>query len=448
LICVLFQFLLLDLDFTLNAASIVNSLSRNAGGLFESVRRLHQSLGEIPGLTISVYGMCDEFTDADIAEWMPVNVHAYAIIGPRAFGYAPALRRDLLVAGDDILHVHGLWQYPSVVAPAWHQKLSRPYLISAHGMLDPWALNNSAWKKRLALLLYERENLKRAACIRALCDSEANSIRAFGLKSPICIIPNGIDLPDDEERRTEAGKQTSDLWPLASGKKVLLYLGRIHPKKGVANLLKAWAAVQKAENRKQKAEEWVLAIAGWDQGGHEAELKRLATELGLSLADVRDQKSAIRNLTSDLRPPTSGPLHPSSVVRRPPSVVFLGPQFNEAKTACYQYCDAFILPSVSEGLPMVVLEAWAHGKPVLMTPECNLPEGFAANAAIRIDPSVESIARGLADLLHAPWSMLQALGTNGRALVAARFTWPKIAAEMKSVYEWVLGGGPKPNSVL
>jgi glycosyltransferase involved in cell wall biosynthesis len=83
-----------------------------------------------------------------------------------------------------------------------------------------------------------------------------------------------------------------------------------------------------------------------------------------------------------------------------------------------------------------------------MTPECNLPEGFAANAAIRIEPSVESIAQGLQELFRTPHSALRTLGDNGRALVAEKFTWPKIAMEMKSVYEWMLGGGAKPQCVI
>jgi hypothetical protein len=84
----------------------------------------------------------------------------------------------------------------------------------------------------------------------------------------------------------------------------------------------------------------------------------------------------------------------------------------------------------------------------LMTPECNLPEGFAANAAIRIETSVESIVQGLEQLLRSPSSDLCSLGTNGRALVAGRFTWPKVAADMKSVYEWMLGGGTPPSCVM
>ena len=97
---------------------------------------------------------------------------------------------------------------------------------------------------------------------------------------------------------------------------------------------------------------------------------------------------------------------------------------------------------------MVVLEAWAYGKPVLMTPECNLPEGFSASAALRIEPSAESIAQALGDVFRAPPSALRAIGERGRELVRDRFTWPKVAAEMKAVYDWVLGGGQKPGSVL
>ena len=196
-------------------------------------------------------------------------------------------------------------------------------------------------------------------------------------------------------------------------------------------MLKAWAAVQRTAGGGPRTKEWILAIAGWDQGGHELELKRLATELGIGWGDVR----------------TGGTTGQRSVVSGQWSVVFLGPQFGEAKAACYRNCDAFILPSFSEGLPMVILEAWAYGKPVLMTPQCNLPEGFTANAAIQIDPNAESMAQGLHTLFQSSISDLQSTGSRGRALVAGRFAWPRIATEMKSVYEWVLGGGAKPECV-
>ncbi|HUD46580.1 MAG TPA: glycosyltransferase [Candidatus Baltobacteraceae bacterium] len=397
----------------MNTCCAVDSISRNAGGLQHSVRRLHQSLNELPGVKVSVASLEDEYSTQDEHHWKPLPVSLSRVVGPRAFGYSPEFLPKLMELNADILQGHGIWQYPSLAANRWHQKTRRPYLVSPHGMLDAWAVRNSAWKKRIARWCFEGEHLQKAACLRALCESEAQSIRAFGLTNPVAVIPNGIDVPENKGRGPEAGDHES-LWngEIEPGRKVLMYLGRIHPKKGLVNLLNAWAEVQRSTVNGRKPGEWVLAVAGWDQGGHEAELKKLATDLDL--------------LTS---------------------VHFIGPQFNEAKARCYRNCDAFVLPSFSEGLPMGVLEAWSYGKPVVITPECNLPEGFTANAALRVEPNVKSVAAGLGELVRLQSADLRALGTNGRTLVAEKFTWPKIAIEMKSVYEWVLGGGAKPDCV-
>jgi poly(glycerol-phosphate) alpha-glucosyltransferase len=185
-----------------------------------------------------------------------------------------------------------------------------------------------------------------------------------------------------------------------------------------------------------------LAITGWDQGGHEVELKRMAEELGLSFVEVRDQGPEVRGQKSE----ATGQ---GAEINGPSSLYFLGPQFNEDKAACYRDCDAFILPSFSEGLPMVVLEAWAHAKPVLMTAECNLPAGFEAAAAVRIEPTAESIEAGFREVLFtASNSQLQALGQQGRALVEKRFSWPIIAGQMKEAYDWLLGHAPKPGCAV
>jgi glycosyltransferase involved in cell wall biosynthesis len=222
-------------------------------------------------------------------------------------------------------------------------------------------------------------------------------------------------------------------------------LGRIHPKKGLVNLLKAWK--QAINSQPSTLNPWLLGIAGWDQGGHEEELKRLATELGLEWGDYRTTGPRDKGTLGLRDLGTKGPREQGTKGgegRGPWSVVFLGPQFGEEKAACYQGCDAFILPSLSEGVPMVVLEAWAWRKPVLMTPQCNLPEGFAANAAICIEPGVESITQGLVELFRASPAALCALGNNGRELTARRYAWPHVADEMKRLYEWNLGGGARP----
>jgi glycosyltransferase involved in cell wall biosynthesis len=320
---------------------------------------------------------------------------------PRSFGYSPGMLGEMLRKDADIVHCHGIWMFPSVACTAWAMVSKRPYLISTHGMLDPWAIKNSRWKKVPAGWLYEGSHLRSAACMRALGISEAQSIRHYGLSNPICIVPNGIDLQNILPVDNHADREL----------KTLLYLGRIHPKKGLQNLLLAWRLLQR--RNRQDAKRWELAIVGWDQSGHEDRLRALAHDLGLSQ-----------------------------------SVRFLGPRFGPDKAASYSSAEAFILPSFSEGLPMVVLEAWAYALPVIMTPYCNLPEGFENDAAIKIDPEISSIVHSLETLVSMSNAERQAMGSKGRKLVEEHFAWPKIGKEMSLVYEWIVGDGPPPACVV
>ena len=200
--------------------------------------------------------------------------------------------------------------------------------------------------------------------------------------------------------------------------------------------------MRKAKGEIGNCPEWQFVIAGWDQGGHEAELRQLCNELKLTVGSRQSSREPTANHSSHATPPEA-------------DVVFYGPAFGEEKDALFRSSDAFILPSLSEGLPMAVLEAWAYGLPVLMTPECNLPEGFAAAAAIKIAvpgkaetlKGETSIANGLMMLLKMSDAERAGMGARGRRLVEEQFTWPKIAAQMKEVYEWVLGGVNKPGCV-
>lgn len=380
------------------------SLSRNAGGLYDATRLLARGL-QNSGCAMKVFGLHDANTERDGAGWTGLSVSAAARRGPGALGYAPALGGALNESDIDLLHTHGLWMYPSRASLKWAKSGKKPYVISPHGMLDPWAVNNSRWKKRLAGWLYQDAHLRGASCIHALCNAEYEAIRAYGLKNPICVIPNGIDLP-----RLQPDAKPDWYGMVPESARVLLNLGRIHPKKGLANLLHAWRIVKQAPGGEAP---WFLVIAGWDQGGHEAELRSLAQELGIT-----------------------------------DSVAFVGPQFDEAKHASYARADAFILPSFSEGLPMVVLEAWAHKLPVLMTPQCNLPEGFEAEAALRIAPNPDSVSRGLRTLFSLSDEHRDQLGARGQQLVLEKFTWKVVAKQMSDVYRWLLDQGPKPECVV
>jgi len=388
----------------MNVGFLIASASRQAGGLFWSVRSLSRRLLDA-GCEVAVFAGSDRYSDTDAALWGEVPVHFHTVIGPAAYGLMPDLGRRLRDMRLDLLHTHGLWMHPSVAALHWGRNKGRPWIVSPRGMLDSWALRNAGWKKRLAGVLYENRHLREAACLHALCDSEAKAMRAYGLSNPIAVIPNGVDLhglPD--------AMPTPD-WARghSSATRVLLFMGRLHPKKGLVNLIQAWA---RAAPQGERAV-WHLVIAGWDQNNHQTELERL-----IDLLDVRT------------------------------TVHLIGAKLGHDKLAALARADAFVLPSFSEGLPMAVLEAWAHRLPVLVTAQCNLSEGFSAGAAVRIDPDVDSVASGLSRLFELSDDQLEAMGVRGRLLVETRFNWSSIAVQMRDVYSWVLGRGAQPECVV
>jgi len=391
---------------SLNVSMLAPYISRRAGGLMDSVKNLSRFLENEHDIKVDVISVEDEFSTEDRVRWGDLSLH---LVAPKyaRFRYAPELSHRLASLMPDLVHTHGIWTYLSVATVGWSKSniavAPRPYLVSTHGMLDPWALHNSRWKKIMAAFVFERRHLENAACIHAVNNAEAAAIRTFGLRNPICVIPNGIEV-----RANNAADRVPP-WAadMVGSRKVLLYLGRLHPKKGLSILLRGWKEASKREKG------WVLVIAGWDQGGHRGELEQLVRELKIT-----------------------------------DSVQFAGPLFGEERETAYQNANAFILPSLSEGQPLVVLEAWSHARAVLMTPECNLPAGFKKRAAMRKNTTVEEAAEGLRRLFALDGPALQEMGRRGHDLVIANFSWPQIASQMFAVYNWLLGRSAVPDCVL
>ena len=375
---------------------LTNSISRLNGGIFDAMRNLTLAIAAEGRYLPVVFSARDAYTKIDEPLWGDIAIRTFPVRGPRIFGYASGLASALEKSKADILHIHSIWMYPSRVARRWAGE-TRPYVISPHGLLKPWALRNSRWKKRIAALLYENEHLRHAACLHALNAAEAESFREYGLKNPICVIPNGTILRNNIVR-THPPRGRS-----------LLYLGRIHPSKGLRSLIAAWSAVR----NDVASAGWRLTIAGWDQNHHRAELERLADKF-----EVRS------------------------------SFDFLGPQFDADKDRCLAMASAFILPSESEGQPMSILEAWSWGLPVLMTRECNVPEGGKVGAAILMDPDARSIAAAMRRLFSMTERDRVEMGRTGRCLVEERNQWQRIGKAMTEVYDWILGRGPKPDCIL
>ncbi len=374
---------------------VTPSLSRLAGGMFESVRHLSQSIHLTQRAQVSVLGLSDEKTSEDAKCWEPLDVRAYVVIGPQKFGYAPSMRRDLMGCKPDFVHLHGLWKYPSAAVLHWSRRTRKPYMISPRGMLEPWALQQSQLQKRIAGWLFQNACLRCAACIHATSAQEVESIRGAGYGNPIALIRNGIEapatlpfIPANENRKTKRA----------------LFLSRIHPKKGLLNLIKAWSEVRPFG--------WELMIAGPDEGNH-----------------LREVKAAVMK-------------H-----RLEKSIFFRSETLHEAKTQLYLESDLFILPSFSENFGLVIGEALAHGLPVITTRATPWEDLEKRHCGWWIDVGVAPLVRALKEATSLPLDQLRLMGMRGHQLVKDRYSWDRVAGEMVKVYKWLINGGAPPQSL-
>jgi glycosyltransferase involved in cell wall biosynthesis len=219
---------------------VSDSLTSTAGGIFEIERSLALHLRDM-GIRTTAWGVTDERWEQDRSLWEDIECRVRHRFGPRLFGYVPGLVADLVGSNCDLLHLQHLWMYPSAAVHRWHKRTGRPYLVTANGMLEPWTLSTSRLNKRLAALCYENRMLHAAACLQANTEKEAADFRTYGLKNPVCLIPNGVALPDLRSQELVAGSQKSEgvIPGTDGGSKVLLFLGRLHPKKGLVNALRA-----------------------------------------------------------------------------------------------------------------------------------------------------------------------------------------------------------------
>lgn len=300
----------------------------------------------------------------------------------------------------DVVQIHGLWQRHCVTTGILARRHRKPIVISAHGMLEPWALRNKSWKKWPYSLLLERPNLRQAAVLRALTVAEVDNYRQFGLSNPVVVIPNAVDTPP---------KASPDLflsnWPRLRGQRVVLYLSRIHYKKGVDILAKAWARIA------AQFPDAHLVIAGPDSEATQSTVEQLVKE-----GSIGDR------------------------------VTFTGPVYGELKASLLSAASLFVLPSHSEGFSLAILESLAAGVPVIITDHCNFPEVAQSGSGWIIAPTLLELERSLREALETTASDLSSRGQRGRQLVQDNYSWSRVGQQMADVYDWVLGG-PRPGTV-
>jgi glycosyltransferase involved in cell wall biosynthesis len=313
--------------------------------------------------------------------------------------------RGAVANGVDLVHAHGLWLHLPHFATGEARRQNVPYVFSAHGMLEPWALRKSRVRKRVYMSLRGRRDLSGAAAIHATANMEARNIAALGFGNPVLVSPIGVDLGlycDTPRRELVAAR-----WPALAGKRLAVFMGRIDPVKGTLNLARAWGTLSR------EFPDWRLAIAGADWHGHKAEFEAaLAQHGGRTSAE------------------------------------FLGPVYGEDKAALLASCDVMVQPSFQENFGITIAEALASARPVITTKGTPWRTLETGKIGWWIEIGAEPLTAALRDAMTRPRGQLDEMGRRGRALIEEQFTWPTVTRLQIAMYSWILGRGQRPPGVF
>jgi glycosyltransferase involved in cell wall biosynthesis len=300
-----------------------------------------------------------------------------------------------LIPQYDLIHIHCIWSLQNTVASFIARMFSIPYILTPHGMLDRWSLKQKSIKKYIYYILIEKYNFKNAKFTHFLNLEELNESKDFFNFKKIIIIPNGSDIKSNLENISHLNPRIDDL--KNNNKIILLYLGRLHPKKGLDDLLKSFSQVIKINPN------FHLLVAG---GGDELYINKLKNLLN---------RLAINDYVS-----------------------FLGPIYGQDKLFLLKKSNIFILPSYQEGDSVAIKEAMSFYVPVIITKACHFEEVEINKAGKIVSNDLNELKNAI--LFFSDENIRQLYGSNGFNLIANKYTWEIVANEYYKLYNSILNG--------
>ncbi len=374
---------------------------KHTGGPAESVPRLCSELSKV-GNKITLATLDGPLSKAALASR---EEGVELVTFPRLPGdFSPAFAKLLpdICKVSDIVHGHGLWMHVNWSTGKHAKGLNKPLVITPRGSLEPRRLKHSYWKKRVSSFLFDKSNLEYASCIHATSEMEYESIRSYGIKNPVAIIQNGVDVPtfNSDKQHLDSFREK---YPEFKNKRIMLFLSRLSWEKGLPLLVKAWKSLS------SDFKDWHLVIAGQGTTDYEKEIKSLFCSNGLAE-----------------RTTWTGILH------------------DEEKRAAFSEAELFVLPTLSENFGIAVAEALASGIPVITTHGAPWKVLLEERCGWWIPVDVSDLAEAMREAMSLSDVERMRMGERGKFLMKDKYSWQEVALKMVKVYKWVLQGGKIP----
>ncbi len=369
--------------------TFVSSIDLSSGGPSRSVPMLVKGLAEL-GVDITLMTIRSE----------NMNVHALEGTTAKLKVLEPSFTRKeiaqyLKEKKFHLIQIQSMWDWPYHKVMVEARKQGIPYIVTPRGMLEPWSLSQKKWKKKLAWWLYQRNDVQKSVCVFTTAKMEADHVSDLGITTYKSVIPNGIETDGYPCKTSVEGV-----------KKQVLFLSRVHVKKGIELLFEAWKRIH-PENA-----DWQLLVIGNGEAEYIHSLENRVESLGL--------KDCIK---------------------------ILPPVFGDAKIKVYQESALFCLPSFSENFGMVIAEAMSCGTPVITTTNCPWSILNDTNTGWCIDLSVDNLEHALREALTMSSTDLYDMGQKASSLIYENFDYRSVTRKTLRLYEWLLGSGEKPEFV-
>jgi glycosyltransferase involved in cell wall biosynthesis len=384
----------------LKIAHYLASMDMRDGGVVRAVLDLSEAL-VAAGHAAAVVTLKDNDIPASWARgapWAGASAPTGVLIGPRKrgglIGRAAVEEATKILADADVVHIHAMWLPSNEQVASACRAVGTPYVWSPHGMLDDWCMAQSPLRKRAYHTLFARRALEGAAAVHCTAEAELDqagkwfgNARSRGVVVPLPFdLTDYRDLPGPEAARARFG--------LRAGEPTLLFLSRLHVKKGVG------ALIQAAQALRERGRPVRLVIAGGGDAEYERTLREMVERMGLR-----------------------------------ESVVFAGFVRGREKVSLYQAADAFVLPSSQENFGYVVVEAMAAQTPVITTRGVALwPQLERERAAVLVEPEPEALVAAILGVLDDPAGARE-MARRGRAWCEREMDPSRIIAGFVSMYE-------------